>query len=480
MNKSLRKNAIFNIINQICTILFQFITFPYISRTLQTENYGKVMYCNSIMVYFLLMAALGTSSYAIREGSKIRKNKEELEQFINEIFTINCISSLISYLLYFITIVSIDGLHSNFIVFVVLGLQIILNIFNIDWLNNVFENFLFIAVRNLIIQILSVVLTIMLVKDSSDYIIYALILSISICSSSMYNYIRIKKKYNIHFTKKLHLEMHLKPIFILFFNNLAVSIYVNSDITILGIFHTEYIVGIYSASVKIYSVVKKMFQAIVAVTLPRMSEYAKNITDGNYKILLCEEIKIIITFVFPMLVGLFMISDNIILIVLGTNYLKGVVALRILCVALMFSSIATVLTTSVLLPNKGDKYILLSTGISSILNIILNIILIPYFSLNGAAITTVFAEFIVMALSLYFSREFHIIGMMKSILLKTIVGSISIIVVCHLVNLLEVGLIYNTIFKIILSIILYSFVEILIKNEIIINIVKTFEEKILK
>lgn len=480
MSKSLKRNAILNILNQIGTILFQFITFPYISRTLQTENYGKIMYCNSIMAYFLLMAALGTSGYAIREASRIKNNKLELEQFVNEIFTINCISSILSFSLYLITIIGFQGLRSNFIVFIILGFQIILNIFNIDWMNNVFESFLFITVRNIIIQIISVTLILVLVRDSSDYVIYTLILSFSVCAPSVYNFIRIKNKLNVHLTRKPCFGMHLKPILILFFNNVAVSIYVNSDITILGILETEYIVGIYSASVKIYSVVKKMFQAVVAVTLPRMSEYLKDKTRERYMNLLSKEIKTIITIVLPMLVGLFMISDNIILIVLGPSYLEGVAALRILSLALMFSSIATVLTTSVLLPNKKDKYILLSTGVSSVLNIILNLILIPYFSLKGAAITTVIAECTVVILALYFSKEYRIIEMLQNILAKAIVGSVGIIIVCKFIDIYDTGIICNTFFKIIFSMLVYIIVEGLMKNEIIIYMVKHFADKILK
>ena len=77
MKKNLTSNAILNTINQVASIVFQFVSFPYVTRVLQTENYGKYSYAHSIINYFILLAALGTSSYAIREGAKVREEKKK-------------------------------------------------------------------------------------------------------------------------------------------------------------------------------------------------------------------------------------------------------------------------------------------------------------------------------------------------------------------------------------------------------------------
>ena len=88
--KSVGINAVLNVIKQCCAILFPIITFPYISRVLQTENYGKVNFGNSIITYVTLFAALGLTNYAIREGARIRNDKKAFQTFANQVFTINC------------------------------------------------------------------------------------------------------------------------------------------------------------------------------------------------------------------------------------------------------------------------------------------------------------------------------------------------------------------------------------------------------
>lgn len=73
-NKSLGLNAIFNGMQNMLNLLFPLITFPYISRVLSVQGVGKYNFANSINSYFLLIASLGISTFAVREGSKLRDN----------------------------------------------------------------------------------------------------------------------------------------------------------------------------------------------------------------------------------------------------------------------------------------------------------------------------------------------------------------------------------------------------------------------
>ena len=99
--KSLGVNALLNSIRSILNILFPIITFPYVSRVLQVRGIGIYNFSNSIVSYFLLIAALGISTYAVREGAKLRDNKQKISKFVSEVFTINLCSTLISYFLLF-------------------------------------------------------------------------------------------------------------------------------------------------------------------------------------------------------------------------------------------------------------------------------------------------------------------------------------------------------------------------------------------
>lgn len=74
--KSLKKNAIYTFIKALMNIIFPIISFPYASRVLMPEGIGKVNFANSIIDYFIIIASIGITTYAVREASQIRDDKE--------------------------------------------------------------------------------------------------------------------------------------------------------------------------------------------------------------------------------------------------------------------------------------------------------------------------------------------------------------------------------------------------------------------
>ena len=73
-NKRIATNAILNTAKTVLGILFPLITYPYVSRILGVENLGIYTFSFSFLSYFLLIAALGISTYGIREGTQYRED----------------------------------------------------------------------------------------------------------------------------------------------------------------------------------------------------------------------------------------------------------------------------------------------------------------------------------------------------------------------------------------------------------------------
>ena len=109
--KSIKLNAILNVMKTVFSLVFPLITFPYVTRMLQVEAMGKYDFSGSIISYFTLLAALGINIYAVREGAKYRNDKEKIDQFASEIFSINVYSTIASYILLFICLIFIQKLH---------------------------------------------------------------------------------------------------------------------------------------------------------------------------------------------------------------------------------------------------------------------------------------------------------------------------------------------------------------------------------
>lgn len=401
--KSLTINALLNAGQRLLSMVFPLITFPYISRVLLVEDIGKINFTSSIISYFILIAGLGITNYATREGAKIRDSKEALNKFCSEIFSINIISTVVAYTMLFIIIFFSDKLQVYTILLIVQSFSIIGTTIGVNWIYAIEEDYLYITIRTLLVQFISLILMLILVRDSSDYITYAAITVFSTVGANLFNYFYAKKYTKIHFVYKFEdLKRHMKPVLIIFASSIAITIYVESDTTLLGLLCGEYSVGLYSRSTKIYTIIKQMITAMVIVALPNLSKeiasndlkrYIKKAKNILYNVLLLA---------FSIGIGLAVTAKEVIVIAAGQNYVEAAVSLSILGISIIFAVLSSYLTYCCLLPMKFEKIQMIATLISALLNICLNFYFLPLWSQTGAAITTLISEITVFVIEFTF------------------------------------------------------------------------------
>lgn len=190
--RSIKVNAILSMIKQVCAIIFPLITIPYVSRILEADNYGKINFSSSIISYFILIAGLGISSYAIREGARIRDEKTTFTKFSNEIFSINILATVLSYILLVVVVFISTKLQQYKLLLFIQSFAIILNTLGADWINSVYEDYLYLSFRYILIQIISLIALFLFVHTPNDYVIYAIIYVFSSSGGNLFNcfYIR--------------------------------------------------------------------------------------------------------------------------------------------------------------------------------------------------------------------------------------------------------------------------------------------------
>ena len=193
MNKSLKINAILNTVRMSLKIIFPLITFPYVARILGTQRLGQINYVQSIINYMVLIADLGISTYAVRECAKIRSNKEKTEMFCNEIFSINIITTIITYILFYMGILFIYSLHQYRKLLLIMSISVMFNAIGSDWINSVFEDFFYTTIRSLFIQIFNLVCLFIFVHKENDIYIYAVLLSLNTILMGVINFVYCRK-----------------------------------------------------------------------------------------------------------------------------------------------------------------------------------------------------------------------------------------------------------------------------------------------
>lgn len=482
--RSLGLNGLLNGIRSVLNLLFPLITFPYVARVLSVDGLGKYNFANTYVGYFVLLAGLGISTYAVREGTKYRNNRLKISGFLSEIFSINLISTIIAYIMLIISLLIFKSLYPYAICILIFSTQIAFTTIGTEWIFIIYEDYSYITIRSILVKVLSIILLFIFVKNTNDYLIYAGITVLANAGSNIFNFFYVKKFCDIKLTLDINWKYHIKPILIIFATTIAVNIYLSSDTTILGLMKSDYDVGIYSTTVKIYNLVATLLGSVVAVTVPRLSMLLGQNKIKKYRNIFTEVINLLTVFVIPGTVGLIMLSQDIILLIAGKKYLPSVGSLKIIGLTIIFSNFSFIFTNCALIPAKRETAALRNTLITALINIILNLVLIPAFSYNGTAFSTVIAEFMTMLLNYWSARDLIIKSIIsRSVmynLISTLIGSLAIIVICIFCNVLITGIPIKIIVSVILSSIFYFAVLIILKNDLVIHYWQIFRRKLKK
>lgn len=432
-NKSLKWNVAFNMMKSIMHIIFPLISFPYASRILGVDNIGKVQYCTSIIGYFTLFAGLGIASYATREGTKYRNDRDELSRFAKEVLLINIISTVISYIALFIVVrVFLNGYMQ---LLVICSFTIAFTTFSIDWVYQIVEDFAYISIRTVIFQFLSLIALFLFVKSENDYMIYAAITVIANGGNCIFNWFHSKKY--IDWKKKcgkLDMKRHIKAIMIIFGITASASIYLNLDSVMVGSIKGDYEVGLYSAATKLTTVVKTMITSISAVMLPRLSYYANHEDNTKYNNLLKRAFNMVLMFAVPSGFGLVILRREIIAIFCGKEFLDASFCSAVLAINMIFSIVDGMMYNQIFLPLKMENRACIATISGAFTNLALNMFIIPIYGFLGAAITTLISEFCVFLILCILASKHMKVSVVYSKIYEYLIAGISIFVIGYLIN----------------------------------------------
>lgn len=475
--KSLTKNTIFYIIYNVLNILFPLITGIYASRILLPDSIGLVESAKNIVQYFVILSFLGIPTYGLREISKYRNNKNELNKIYSELFIINFVSTFIFSLIYLILIFSVQEYKDNINLYLLAGLLIFLNFINNSWLYEGLEEFKFISIRNFIFKVVSFLFLIIFVKDKSDYLYYALVTVIGTAGNYILNIINSRKIVNLSF-KNLNFKRHLKPIMYLVFVNLAIEIYSLVDITMLNIFCQKSNVAYYSYGIKIHRILLQVINTFTMVVVPRLSLMHKNNKMNEFNILLSKTFKIILLLGIPLIIGIWFVSDYIICLLYGDSYITSSYVLKILSLSLLISPIGYLLGSRVMLTTGHENKMIIPVSIGAVTNILFNILLIPRYNETGAAMASVIGEIVVMIIYLVLSnKKFKLVNIKKSVY-NIILSSIIMLMYLVCISCINLDLMVKFILEVIGAIIIYFLILVINKEENTIQVYNRLKKKV--
>ena len=393
------KNYLYNLSYQILTIILPIITVPYVTRIFTSEDLGNYGFYNSIVSYFSLFAMLGIGIYGTKQIAAAR----DVSSTFWNIYAIQLIASLLALFVYVITLVSIPKMSG--MVPIILGIVLLTKMIDISWLFTGKEDFKKITLRNTMVKVAGVISIFTFIKSSEDLYLYIFLIVIFDFLGQFVMWIPAKKFIKRPSFDTKIIKKNLHPIVLLFLPQVAISLYVVLDRTLLGLLGSYSDVGIYEQGQKLTSILLTVVSSLGAVMLPRIANLLSERKEKEAQNMVRFSFILYNLIIFPMIFGLIAINEVFVRLFLGQNFQDVKYVLYIIVFNIMFIGWTNILGYQVLVVRNKNKEFMLSTTIPAIVSVAVNITVIPFFGYIGASITSVVVEFLVFAIQWYYSRN---------------------------------------------------------------------------
>lgn len=481
-NKSLFKNSIYKSLLSIANIAVPIIIGPYITKLLDINLYGAYNKVYAEFQIFLIFATFGIYTFGVREISKIRNDEKKVASLFTNLFALGLITNVATGIVYVIySLITSTGITTQ--IYLIFIIQIVANIFYIEFLNEALENYKFITIKTLIVKIIYLVLLLFFVRKPEDIIIYAVIISFIVFLNNIISFIYVKRKIKFDF-KNIKLLQYIKPLFLVLILTNVEILYSQLDRILLGKFVSDVAVTEYYIPYYLISMLASIPYAIINVSIPRLSYIAKAEGKESYEKTLKTSISTLLFVIIPMCFGVAVLSKEVVFLYAGDKYNNISNTLIMACFIRIIISIESVLTNLVLYVNDKEKTIVKISFIYGIANLVMDSILIvlKIFTPFTAMLTTGIAELaLIVTQYLYINKKMNIKVPIITKQNITYLGlSLCFIPISYVVKKINLGFYANIIVIMALCMGLYGVVLLLKKDESIYIIINKFKNKLSK
>ena len=153
------KNTTMLYLMNIAKVIFPLLTLPYLTRVLSVECYGLVSYVKTIMLYMQLIVDFGFLLSGTKAVVRAGKNKDKIGEIVGTTIIAKFILSIVAAFVLIIMIFSIDLLNRNPLYALLSFVVVVLSIFLLDFLFQGLERMEVIAIRFVVMKVISTVLT---------------------------------------------------------------------------------------------------------------------------------------------------------------------------------------------------------------------------------------------------------------------------------------------------------------------------------
>lgn len=372
------------------------LLFIYAARVLGVEQFGVYTYALSIVMIVSVLFDFGLDYIAIREVSKSNK---ELDKYFSNVISIRVVFFFLVtaiFIIYFSFTNNWNSEETKAIIIILYYQFSTLILTYLKSLVSAFHNFKLFGLMMIFEKLLITILGFISLVINQNILHFLIFLSISNTISLLLFIVILIKKYRLKFfipdfKNMVKLIREALPLLAM---NLFILAYFRIDVVILNlIVKNKEIVGLYGSIHRIVEMYMLVPTILMTTAYPIINKYLENNKDFVDK-LLQRVLQLLIIISLPLTIWIALNSYNINYLMFGEQYKEGSKGLIFIIWTIIPLGLNYVLG-NVLISIKKQKYCAIGVGFGSMVNIILNLILIPKFSFVGASITAFITESVI-------------------------------------------------------------------------------------
>lgn len=406
MSHSIAKNTAFMTVASIAQKVISFVYFTFIARSLGVDGTDNYFVALSFTTIFVVLVDLGMTNVLVREAARV---KENIQKYVSTVLSVKLLCGIVAYVLVIgISYYQYNGERELMHMIWLSGVTMLFDSFNLTVYGvlRAIGDLRFESFSITVSQFLSLLLGSCFLILHLPPIFLILAFTIPSALNAVFASYIVFHRYHVkpipHFERsifsllwKITIPFALAAIFS--------RVYGYIDILLLKALGQPGAAAFYSIPYKITFAFQFIPLALTAAVYPRFSEYFIH-EKKRFSTILHDSIKYLLIVAVPISIGIAVLARPIILLLYTEKYVPSILPLQIIIISLIFSFISFPIGAAL---NAGNKQTTQTTivGVVMVINIVMNLFLIPKIGVPGAAISALIGNFLLTGIGYYFLPE---------------------------------------------------------------------------
>ncbi|WP_164506689.1 oligosaccharide flippase family protein [Tenacibaculum singaporense] len=393
-------NTIYLYLAQGINLIFPILIYPFLIDKISLEGFGIIILLQVIMNYGTTLVDYGYNLIGTNEVSN-SKSYENLASIVSKVLVVKFILLVLSFLMVFVSVFFIKPLQGKCEIVFLGWLNVVgIGLYPI-WYFQGKEEMQLIGIINLVSKLVTIVGILLFIKGADDINLTVFFLSLSsvLCALFSWIYIYVRDKLRFSLPTPLEVISDLRIGFSIFLSNILVQLYSNFVLIIsTGMLNTVEI-GILGVYLKLRDVFVSVIGPIQQAVYPELSKLINSKLVKKTRELIRKTLFVLFSISIITSLGYYAFFDYINKLLFENNA-EVLDMLAFLCILLIAPYGG--LITRVLVANKKNKFVFLSTFFSGLFALVTSHIMVYKFSLKGALYVIFFSYLLNVVMGSYF------------------------------------------------------------------------------